>query len=504
MAEQRTVNWYELDKAFGGLETDLEHEIRVQREAIPLIFVPGIMGSRLKRTGTDPNGKTGKLPNMRWEPGKDGWMLKHYGGGKGPLYRKDMLVGPSFKEDFLEVDNSNPVGDGFQGIGLDYLPFLEKLKTHDWGALHKIFEFPVYAVGYNWTDDCLTSGGKLAKRIEEIKAEARKITGLCEKVILITHSLGGIVARAARELCGAQSSILGVIHGVQPVTGAPAAYWRMKAGFEGNGLIEKIGSWVLGNSGPNVTVILANIPGGLQLLPTKWHQTLKEAREWLTFTGPGAPSSLPKSNPYEEIYRVPAVVGSTKYWGLVDPVLIDPGAAASVPAGRTDSKDNNTTDVCQAPVNSWGQYLRILKLAEVFHDKLGKNTQPNTFCFRGTGETTVDTVEFHIESNWVRSHPYPVRGFRGFFKDAAGKDMQAVLQDADKQKKPTNGDGTVPESSAKALDSEGKNQTFKVKHKEAFEKDRSDSEKEYSLAQLFAVKSIIALCKERYDERRKK
>ena len=46
-----------LDKSVSGLETDVEHEIRVEREAIPLVFVPGIMGSRLRRAGTDGKGR---------------------------------------------------------------------------------------------------------------------------------------------------------------------------------------------------------------------------------------------------------------------------------------------------------------------------------------------------------------------------------------------------------------------------------------------------------------
>lgn len=54
----------------------------------------------------------------------------------------------------------------------------------------------------------------------------------CNKVIIVTHSMGGLVARSACVLHGAEGKVLGVIHGVQPSVGSPAAYWRMKAGFE--------------------------------------------------------------------------------------------------------------------------------------------------------------------------------------------------------------------------------------------------------------------------------
>src|SRR5450759_2344349 len=113
--------------------------------------------------------------------------------------------------------------------------FLKPLKKHDWGDLGRIFEFPVYAVGYNWTESAGTAGEKLAARITEIIAEANDIVGFCEKVILISHSMGGLVSRWASEKAGAAGSILGIVHGVQPITGAPVAYWRIKAGFENFG-----------------------------------------------------------------------------------------------------------------------------------------------------------------------------------------------------------------------------------------------------------------------------
>ncbi len=284
MADTRTIPWWKADQQQSGLSTDLEHDIVVQREAIPLVFVPGIMGTRLRRSGTSGTGTgTNGLPNLRWDPGDGGFMWKHYIGAGGAERRRLVVGEPAeyFDPGFLEVDNTNPVRDGFYGIMKDYTKFLNPLKNHDWGDLAKIFEFPVYAVGYNWSDSNENSGRKLVDRIKEIIAEAKDVTGLCEKVILITHSMGGIVSRAASELAGGRSLIIGIVHGVQPVTGAPAAYWRMKAGFEGTdslGMVQK----ALGNNGPKVTAVLGNIPGGLQLLPTKNHRNNHNQAFWLT------------------------------------------------------------------------------------------------------------------------------------------------------------------------------------------------------------------------------
>jgi hypothetical protein len=49
---RRLIRWYRMDRPVEQLETDREHEITVQREALPLILVPGIMGSRLRQAGT--------------------------------------------------------------------------------------------------------------------------------------------------------------------------------------------------------------------------------------------------------------------------------------------------------------------------------------------------------------------------------------------------------------------------------------------------------------------
>ena len=51
------------------------------------------------------------------------------------------------------------------------------------------------------------------------------------KVIIVTHSMGGLVARRAAMMLaeqGQEDKILGVVHGAQPVMGAPALYRRLR------------------------------------------------------------------------------------------------------------------------------------------------------------------------------------------------------------------------------------------------------------------------------------
>lgn len=106
------------------MQTDIKHQIEVQREAIPLVFVPGMMGSVLKLKGTngkgvgpeDKNGDT--LPNLRWDPDSRAFMVNNFSGEEA-IHRRHMLIGPDgseFDANFLAVHNADPIGNGFQGF----------------------------------------------------------------------------------------------------------------------------------------------------------------------------------------------------------------------------------------------------------------------------------------------------------------------------------------------------------------------------------------------------
>lgn len=441
----KQVPWKSVDDPVTGLATNASHAVQVQREAIPIIFVPGVMGSRLRLAGTDGTGKTDGLPNLRWDP-TAGFLFKNYS-GVTPARRKLLLVGEGnkYNPDFLEVDNDSPPGNGYRGLMADYRSFLDQLRDHDWGALGKLFVFPVYGFGYNWSASNRTSGAKLAARISEIIDEAKSIVGACEKVILVTHSMGGLVARAAMNLSGAEGQVLGVVHGVQPAYGAPAAYMRIKAGFEGSGITGRLASRFLGPTGRDVPALLANAVGGLELLPGKHYVTSQGSSRWLEIADlPGGSHFLPlRNNAFTDIYRVPAVVregpgsGATHnaYWGLVDPELLTPEGVST----KTDNVLDDGADAMQAAATPWTGFLANLAQAESLQDALGTYRHPKTWWFNGGGLDTAEGASYAISSNWVRSDNYPTRGFRGFLRDQAGSSMQAVLQD------PTgNGDGTVP------------------------------------------------------------
>ena len=145
---------------------------------------------------------------------------------------------PGHNKKFADQNDTTRAERGWGSASWNsYGAFLEALQhkdnTDDWDEpVRHCFETPVHVCGYNWTGSNRDSGAALAKYIDEVIQLYKSKGRICEQVILITHSMGGLVERAAVALHGAEAKVLGVIHGVQPAFGSPAAYSRMKGGFE--------------------------------------------------------------------------------------------------------------------------------------------------------------------------------------------------------------------------------------------------------------------------------
>lgn len=213
--------------------------------------------------------------------------------------------------------------------------------------------YPVHALGYNWLQSNGVAAKELAKRIDAVMADYQQKKFKCEKVIIVTHSMGGLVGRA---LChpaygNLQDKILGIVHGVMPAIGAAAAYRRMRAGFEGGGIATK----VLGHTGPRVTAVLGNAPGGLQLLPSEAY-----GNGWLrivTKNGTVLKSLPEQSDPYKEIYERTDV-----WWGLLRQEWINP-------AGLDTSSLNDTKT--------------HLNTAKKFHQQINATYHPISYAHYG-------------------------------------------------------------------------------------------------------------------------
>lgn len=221
-------------------------------------------------------------------------------------------------------------------------------------ALSYKYLFPVYAVGYNWLESNGDSATALSVRIDKIIADYKASGRKCEKVILVTHSMGGLVARHYSEILegnNGDKKILGIVHGAMPNLGSPMTYKRMKTGEAG------ITGAVIGANGAEMTAILAQSPGPLQLLPGTAY-----GKGWLKIDGVEQP--LPKSNPYTEIYTK-----RSAWWALCEDRFINP--------------ENEKMDLLQLE-KDWLLYKDIIngKVKE-FIEGLHGYFHKNTYAFYG-------------------------------------------------------------------------------------------------------------------------
>jgi hypothetical protein len=431
------------------------------RKVIPVIFVPGIMGTNL-RVRTDvplPSGLDLQPGDPAWRPpnGKiAGWKEASKWGKRDPVQRQWILDGA-----ILEVDDSGE---------LDYSTYMlsaQEMRERGWGEIHAgsygdllvqlqrhldntfwvnsegrravrehwkrvmscdparwgvpmvqavtegelekyaAFQYPVYAVGYNWLESCAVSAVRLRKRIDEIKKFWTDRKHECQRVILITHSMGGFVARACAKMNAKDQSdpgdIAGIIHGVMPALGAPVAYRRIASGTEGknfaNDFVDNLKATkfaeIAGETAAATTPVMAVSPGALQLLPTHLYP-----KPWLLIKTVSTLNqrdsvrdllSLPSGNPYD-LYR-----DMDSWYRMIDPQLADPadkytnrpGGVKTVIVKAIDEAERFHTETLTTTKTEGTTKVRI----PYYH--------PNTSAFYGADEE----LRTYGQIRWVAREP---------------------------------------------------------------------------------------------------
>lgn len=246
--------------------------------------------------------------------------------------------------------------------------------TQDMLVVTKEYHFAVHAHGYNWLDTNANSAQELKKLIDGLPDYYKKLNKtVSEKVILVTHSMGGLVARYYTEVLCGQEKVYGVVHGVMPDKGAVATYTRMKQGTEvrkdleedfTTRLIGKLKSTVtrqvLSRSAKHMVAVCAQSPGPLELLPTKEYGI-----DWLSIKEPdGNVHSYPKEDPFNEIY-----LNRKNWWGLCEPHLINPL-----------NKENDPVKIEE----DWKNYTdMVLSKVIVFQKSIANKYHPNSYAFYG-------------------------------------------------------------------------------------------------------------------------
>lgn len=231
--------------------------------------------------------------------------------------------------------------------------------------------FPVYAFGYNWLASNKLAAESLKERIEKVIKENNVGAVKCTQVILVTHSMGGLVARACSLLPEMSKKIVGIVHGVMPSTGAAVAYRRCKVGMRdeayGAGL-------VIGSDGKEVTAVFAQSPGALQLLPSEAYGS-----GWLEVNDQLGRkiAQLPKKDPYEEIY-----LQREFWWGLMQEEWLSPRQGNPI---------------------KWDEFAKNVRLAREFHRSIVGKYHENTYVFYGGGTTvgSYSKVRWNIKKGLV-------------------------------------------------------------------------------------------------------
>lgn len=199
--------------------------------------------------------------------------------------------------------------------------------------------YPVHAMGYNYLKSNTESAKIIADRIRGLVRGYQKRGFKCDEVIIVTHSMGGLLARAlihpkyGKLLNDPALKLLGIYHNVMPTLGAAAAYKRMRFGFqEKDAIKDKIFAQIIGIDGENATAILANAPAPLELLPAAGY-----GKEWLKVVdGQGRTiRSWPQGNEnaLDSIYLQP----EKNWWRLINPDWINPGKINKKDGGGLDN-----------------------------------------------------------------------------------------------------------------------------------------------------------------------
>lgn len=239
--------------------------------------------------------------------------------------------------------------------------------------------YPVHGVGYNWLQSNRSSGQRLAQEVERITAHYRSKGKTCDKVVIVTHSMGGLVARACAQEPGMADRILGIVHGVMPAIGAPATYKRIRAGFEG---AEQV---ILGRNAAECTAIMANAPGPLELLPTAQYKTksAQGTRHWLraSYTAMNSQGQMQEQDvllgdgdPYADIY----LNNTESWWKLVKEDLIDPAGRQE----REKAKRQGKKIIAEnSKASDFQKFSYNMSAARDLHDLIEDKYHQNTYAY---------------------------------------------------------------------------------------------------------------------------
>ncbi|KAI3591823.1 hypothetical protein D9X30_3108 [Cupriavidus sp. U2] len=242
------------------------------------------------------------------------------------------------------------------------------------------YRYPVYAIGYNFLQSNELSARDVLDGVDfEDKRRKKKtrimgVREICrenhtDKAIIVTHSMGGLVARMAAVLCGGADDMLAVLHGAQPATGAPVFARRFRAGGEGRSGLERfINQSLFGANAREFIAVASYAQGPMELAPMPdynngepwWIVVDAKGRERLRF---------PETSALEDLY-----VSDAWYGLLPDPKLLDPAGVVAKYLKREEI--NMSVHV---------YYKNVIAAVVRRQEALASTYHPNTYAMFGSG-----------------------------------------------------------------------------------------------------------------------
>jgi hypothetical protein len=423
---------------------------------VPIVFVPGVMGSRITMSGAgrswDPDVVYGAAM-LQWLPVTNSGLqtnrralaprystaktVRTLGSEGASAIKGNAALGAIFSN--ATTDGANTATAPLDGTTLSdysidqYYGTVRNWASVAWGfygaflmwleaQVNGSLQHPLYVFGYDWRSSNDISGGNLATFIGSVISACQG----AQDVIVITHSMGGLVLRGALSASpDVASQIRGVIHGAQPSNGAVVCFRRFFTGctsqLDGGGrafskqwAVSLLLNKIMGDTPAKYAYNMSGIPGALELLPNHVYQSsITDGSQWLAMDG--APDGGLDLSGIHALYR-------TYSW----PGLIGPADAAQSSVATTAELDENRM------VN---EMTANLGTVERFHRSIETMAHPNTLVAYSDGLGTDVRVQFDAYPADAQSWVQPSVVLNG---GATSDGPNIVVY------KEASGDGTVP------------------------------------------------------------
>jgi len=270
------------------------------------------------------------------------------------------------------------------------------------------FRFEVWAGGYNWLKSNGDAAIAINERINKILTYYQGKLAV-NKVIIITHSMGGLVARSLVSPQGKglnkAGKVLGVIHGAMPANGAAETYISMRQGESG------YLSPVLGRDAQEVGAVMAMAQGSLELLPfdngnyrlTNDWQGGESSSKWLRYGEQGNQILPGSKGACDEIYA------ADTWYGLLPQVNLDKLQEINKERDQKEAKKALPPDANDRQFGVKDQSTTVRKDFETvihnvktFHMQITSVYHQDSFAFWGFEKTlpTMAGVDWQPYNGW--------------------------------------------------------------------------------------------------------